>query len=80
MNVDVKIASKILSFRLKKVISNLINYGQTAYIKDRFTGESIRQIYDILHHIEQENIVGYFLQLILKKLFIQLNIALFLQF
>ena len=41
MNVDVKIASKALSFRLKKVISNLINYDQTAYIQGRFIGDSI---------------------------------------
>ena len=41
MNVDVKIASKALSFCLKKVISNLIDYDQTAYIKGRFIGESI---------------------------------------
>ena len=58
MNVDVKIASKSLSFRLKKVISTLINYDQTATIKGRFIGESIRLIDDILHHTEQENIDG----------------------
>ena len=33
MNIDVKIASKALSLCLIKVISNLINYDQTAYIK-----------------------------------------------
>ena len=38
MNVD---ASKALSFLLKKVISNLINYDQTAYKKGRFIGESL---------------------------------------
>ena len=56
MNVDVKIASKALSFHLKKIISNLINYDQTAYIKGRFIGESIPLIDDILYHTEQENI------------------------
>ena len=58
INVDVNIASKALSFRLKKVLSNLINYDQTAYIKGRFIGESIRLIDDILYHTEQENIDG----------------------
>ena len=71
MNVDVKIASKALSFLLEKVISNLFNYDQIAYIK----GRSIRLTDGILCHTEQENIDGYFLQLILKKLLIQLNIA-----
>ena len=48
MNVDAKIASKALSFRLKKVMSNLINHDQTAYINGRFIGESIRLIDNIL--------------------------------
>ena len=65
INVDVKTAPKALSFRLNKVISNLIKYDQTASIKSRFTGESIRLIDDILYHNEQENIDGCFLQLIL---------------
>ena len=80
MNVDVKIASKALSIRLKKVISNLINYDQTAYIKGRFIGESIRLIDDILYHTEQENIDGVLFAADIEKLLIQLNIALFLQF
>ena len=36
MNVDTKIASKVLALRMKKVIPNIINYGQTAYVKNRF--------------------------------------------
>ena len=35
MNVDVKIASKALSFRLKQVLPNLIYYDQTAYVKSK---------------------------------------------
>ena len=80
MNVDVKIASKALSFRSKKVISNLINYDQTAFTKGRFIGESIRLIDDILYHTEQENIDGVLFAADIEKLLIQLNIALFLQF
>ena len=55
MNVYVKNESRALSFCLIKVISNLINYDQTAYIKSRFIGESIRLIDDILYRTEQEN-------------------------
>ena len=69
MNVDVKIASKALSFRLKKVISNLINYDQTAHIKGRFIGESIRLIDDILYHTEQENIGGVLFAADIEKAF-----------
>ena len=58
MNVDVKIASKALSFRLRQVLPNLINFDQTGYVKGRFIGESIRLIDDILYPTEQENIDG----------------------
>ena len=52
----VKITLKALSFHLKKIIFNLINYEQTSFIKGRFIGESIRLIDDILYHTEQESI------------------------
>ena len=48
INVDTKIASKCLASRVKKVLSSLIHSDQTAYVKDRYIGESIRLINDIL--------------------------------
>ena len=69
MNVDVKIASKALSFRHKKVISTLIYYDKTDYIKGRFIGESIRLIDDILYHTEQENIDGVLFAADIEKAF-----------
>ena len=69
MNVDVKIASKALSFRLKQILPNLINFDQTAYVKGRFIGESIRLIDDILYHTEQENIDGVLFAADIEKAF-----------
>ena len=69
MNVDVKIASKALSYRLKQVLPNLINFDQTAYVKGRFIGESIRLIDDILYHTEQENIDGVLFAADIEKAF-----------
>ena len=69
MNVDVKIASKALSFRLKQVLPNLINYDQTAYMKGRFINESIRLIDNILYHTEQENIDGILFAADIEKAF-----------
>ena len=56
MNVDTKIASKVIALRMKKVLPNIINYDQTAYVKNRYIGESIRVIDDILYHAKQENL------------------------
>ena len=69
MNVDIKIASKALSFRLKQVLPNLINCDQSAYVKGRFIGESIRLIDDILYHTEQENIDGVLFAADIQKAF-----------
>ena len=49
-----KIASKALANRVRKVIPKLIAVDQTAYVKGRFIGESIRVINDLIEHIERE--------------------------
>ena len=69
MNADTKIASKILALRIKKVIRNLINYHKTAYVKGRFTGESIRIIDDISYHADQENLDGVLFAADIEKVF-----------
>ena len=33
MNIDTKIASKVIALRMKKVLPNIINYDQTAHVK-----------------------------------------------
>ena len=47
LNVDLKVASKELAFRMRKVIPLLIHPDQTAYVKGRYIGESVRIIEDI---------------------------------
>lgn len=46
-NSDYKILAFVLAQRLQKVINNLIQEDQTAYIKGRFIGFSARTILDI---------------------------------
>ena len=41
---------------MKKFISYIINCDQTAYVKNRFIGELIRLIDDLLYHTVQENL------------------------
>ena len=54
INVDIKIASKALAFRLRKVIHKVIHYDQTAYVKGRCIGESVRLTDDLLAYAESE--------------------------
>ena len=58
INVDIKVASKALANRLKAVIHNLISVDQTAFVKGRFIGESIRVINDLIDHIDKEDEEG----------------------
>ena len=59
MNVDYKIASKALSTRLKKVLPTLVSFEQTAYVKDRFIGETGSLISDIIEVSDILNLEGF---------------------
>ena len=56
MNVDAKLASKSLALRVRKVLTSLIEADQTAYVKDRYIGESVRLINDMLEYADKNNI------------------------
>ena len=84
LNLDYKIASKIIARRLEKVLALLINPDQTGFIKGRYIGQNIRLINDILEQTKLQNIPGILLQLDFRKAFdtiewefIQRTIALF---
>ena len=54
----VKIASKVLAFRLKKVMHKVIHHDQTAYVKGRYIGESVSLIDGLHAYAESENLDG----------------------
>ena len=56
INVDAKVASKSLALRVRKVLNSLIHSDQTAYLKDRYIGESVRLISDILEYTDDNDI------------------------
>ena len=54
---------------MKKVLPKIINYDQTAYVKNRYIVESIRVMDDILYHAEQENLDGILFAADMEKAF-----------
>ena len=52
LNVDYKILSKVLAERLKQVLPEIIHTDQKGCVENRYIGENIRLIDDILHDIE----------------------------
>ena len=79
MNVDTKIASKAIALRLKKVILKLIHCDQTAYVNNRYIGESNRVISDMLEYMLRMRFKQSNSQLILRSHLILSNIHSFLQ-
>ena len=56
MNVDTKLASKVIATRLKMVIKKLIHHNQTAYVGNRYIGEAECLVSDILEFTAENEI------------------------
>ena len=69
INVDTKIASKALAARMENVLTSIVHCNQTAYVKDRYIGESIRLITDLLAYTEQNSIGGILFSADFEKAF-----------
>ena len=54
---------------MKTVIHSLISYDETAYIKGRYIGESVRLIDDLLRYAEDKNIDGILFAADIEKAF-----------
>ena len=68
-----KIISKSLATRVKRLLSNLIDVRQTGYVNERFIGESGRLIDDVIKVCDIRKISGYLLTADFKKPFDSLN-------
>ena len=69
LNVDTKIISKSLASRFLPVLPTIISPDQTAYVRGRYIGESIRLISDILESSKILNVPGFMLTVDLQKAF-----------
>ena len=46
------------SSRIKNVLPNIIHHNQTGYVKDRYMGETLRSVFDIMDFTAKESIPG----------------------
>ena len=69
VNADSKLASKVISNRIKKVLPRIIHYNQSGFIKGRFIGEVARSILDIIDHTESLKLSGILLFIDFEKAF-----------
>ena len=57
LNSDVKILSKVLANRLKKVLPEIIDVDQTGCIEGRFIGQNIRLCQDVIDKCEEDELI-----------------------
>ena len=59
LNIYYKIATKCMAKRLEKVLPMLIDRDQTGYVKNRFIGENIRLISDVIELHEEKKLARH---------------------
>ena len=69
LNLDYKIMSKVLAYRVKEVLPHIIHHDQTGYVKDRYIGEAVRVIQDIMEYTDVKKIPGIMLFIDFEKAF-----------
>ena len=73
LNVDYKMATKVIANRIKKVLPNIIDPSQTGFIKGRYIGENIRLIWDVIEYTEDLDIPGILFFADFEKAFDSVN-------
>ena len=58
LNTDYKIMTKVIAFRMKKVLSTIIHTNQSGFLKDRYIGSNIRLLLDIIDYTNNEQQPG----------------------
>ena len=69
LNTDYKILTKCLAIRLQQVLPSIINCDQNGFMKDRYIGENIRTIADLIEYTSLKNHPGIVLLLDFEKAF-----------
>ena len=69
LNVDTKIMAKVIVARIKEVLPSIIHHNQTGYIRDRYIGETMRSIFDIMDFTLNENTSGLMIFIDFHKAF-----------
>ena len=69
INQDYKLASKCIAYRIKKVLPDIIHEDQTGYIKDRYIGENINRIMNLIDYTDEQDIPALLVLIDFEKAF-----------
>ena len=73
LNIDYKIASNVLAYRMKTVLPTLIHQDQVGYLKGRQITDAVRNVADTIHYTDIKNNPGLLLFLDFRKAFDTIN-------
>ena len=73
LNSDYKIASKAIANRFKKVLNSIISPDQTCFLSNRYIGENVRLILDIIDYADEQNMPDLLLFLDFEKAYDKLE-------
>ena len=69
LNTDYKIAAKVIAQRISRHLPKIISVEQTGFIKNRYIGENIRTIIDIIDYVENSEEPGLIFSIDFEKAF-----------
>ena len=69
LNQDYKLIAKCIAARIKHTLCSIIHHDQSGFIKDRYIGENIIRILDLLDYTEKENIPSLLMVIDFEKAF-----------
>ena len=69
LNVVYKIGSGCIAKRLRTLLPKLIDEDQTGFMQNRYIGDNLRLIYDLIDYVNKQNIPGMLLNCDFEKAF-----------
>ena len=73
LNTDYKIATKTIANRIKKCLPEIISFDQTGFMKNRYIGENVCLIFDVIEHLNVKQKPGLLFFADFEKAFDSLN-------
>ena len=61
--------SKVIVTKIKNVLLTIVHHNQTGFINDRYTGETVRSIFDLMDFTLCKNIPGLLIFIDFHKAF-----------
>ena len=61
--------TKCIANRTERVLNNIIHKDQTGFMKERYIGDNIRIIFDMINYLEEKNLPGILFSIDFEKAF-----------